>query len=546
MRGTKRLWSAALLLALATGLACGPKQPTSMAPGSASTDTESTDTDRTEAPGTDSSAGEANGPVADAAEDLPADGQPATTAGADAGDGAPAAAEAGNAIADPELTAPGAEDVALTAEAQGADPTAVVESYLQEQQTVEALEEATRREFLELFGPDPLGLATRPENLKYELPLDMNDRVDRWIKYFESDIHERFSTYLSRLGRYGPMIRERLRAAGLPTDLVYLALIESGMNPRAYSRAAAVGIWQFIRGTGRLYGLKVDYWVDERRDPFKSTDAAIAHLSDLYDEFGSWYLAAAAYNAGSGRVRRAIARTGRRDYWDLTRGTSLRRETRNYVPKMIAAAIIAKNPERYGFRNIVAEPPLEFDVASVPDATSMDVLAEAAGTEEEVMRGLNPEYLRYVTPPDREVTIRVPLGKADAFRVNYASIPADKRVTWLIHVVTRGQTLGQIARRYGTSVAALRAANGNVNPRRIQIGQKLVVPRSGAQTTRVASSSGQSTTRAAPGPATVTVRRGDTLWSLARRHGVSTTDLMRWNNLSSSRIHPGDRLTVRR
>ncbi len=526
MRGTNRLWNAALLLALATGLACGTKQPTSMAPGSTSTDAESTD----------------------AADALPADGQPATTAGVDAGQGAPAPAEAGNAASTPELTAPGAdaEDVALTAEAQGADPTAVVEGYLLEQQTMEAMEEATRREFLELFGPDPLGLATHPENLKYELPLDMNDKVDRWIKYFEGDIHERFSTYLSRLGRYGPMIRERLRAAGLPTDLVYLAMIESGLNPRAYSRARAVGIWQFIRGTGRLYGLKVDYWVDERRDPFKSTDAAIAHLSDLYDEFGSWYLAAAAYNAGSGRVRRAIARTGRRDYWDLIRGTSLRRETRSYVPKMIAAAMIAKNPEEYGFRDIVAQPPLEFDVAAVPDATSMDVLAEAAEPEEEVMRELNPEYLRYVTPPDREVTIRVPPGKADAFRVNYASIPADKRGTWLIHVVTRGQTLGQIARRYGSSVAALRAANGNVNPRRLQIGQQLVVPRSGARTTRVASSAGQSTTRTAPGQATVTVRRGDTLWSLARRHGVSTTDLMRWNNLSSSRIHPGDRLTVRR
>jgi len=539
MRGTNRLWNAALLLALATGLACGPKQPTSMAPGSASTDAEESGASTSAPTSAEPSADE------DQADALPAEGQPATAAGVDAGYGAPAAAEAGNAASTP-LTAPGAEHVALTAEAQGADPTAVVEGYLQEQQTMEALEEATRREFLELFGPDPLGLATHPENLKYELPLDMNDKVDRWIKYFESDIHERFSTYLSRLGRYGPMIRERLRAAGLPTDLVYLAMIESGLNPRAYSRARAVGIWQFIRGTGRLYGLKVDYWVDERRDPLKSTDAAIAHLSDLYDEFGSWYLAAAAYNAGSGRVRRAIARTGRREYWDLIRGTSLRRETRSYVPKMIAAAMIAKNPEEYGFRDIVAEPPLEFDVAAVPDATSMDVLAEAAGTEEEVMRELNPEYLRYVTPPDREVTIRVPPGKADAFRVNYASIPADKRVTWLIHVVTRGQTLGQIARRYGTSVAALRAANGNVNPRRIQIGQQLVVPRSGAQTTRVASSASQSSTRAAPGQATVTVRRGDTLWSLARRHGVSTTDLMRWNNLSSSRIHPGDRLTVRR
>ena len=437
-----------------------------------------------------------------------------------------------------------AEDSPPPAAGVDAAPTDGVPATLVEEPSLEALEEATRRAFQEEFGADPLRLATHPDYLKYELPLDMNEKVDRWIRYFQTEIHERFSTYLARLGTYGPMITERLRAAGLPEDLLYLALIESGMNPRAYSRARASGIWQFIRGTGRLYGLRVDYWVDERRDPFKATDAAIAHLSDLYDEFGSWYLAAAAYNAGAGRVRRAIARTGRDDYWALTNGRSLRRETRSYVPKMIAAALISKDPERYGFHHVAPEPPWEFDVVEVPDATSMDVLAEAAEVDEAVIRDLNPEYLRHVTPPDRQVTVRVPVGKADVFRTNYASIPPDKRVTWLIHVVTRGQTLGQIARRYGTSVTAIRAANGNVNPRRLQIGQRLVVPRAAAPT-RVASS-GDRTPQGATGPKTITVRRGDTLWSLARRHGVSTTELMRLNNLNSTTIHPGDRLTVRR
>ena len=541
MRLGSRLWNPALVIALTTGLACGPKQPAATAPGTSA----------------ETASGAAE-PSQDPAAEPPSDGTPAdpaipsrteeTAAGPTETSTSKAPGSDRGGVVTGALTsepaAPSVDDVASAAEAEGMDATMVVEGYLAEQQTVEALEEATRREFLELFGPDPLGLATHPENLKYELPLDTNEKVERWVRYFQSEIHERFSTYLARLGRYGPMIRERLRAAGLPQDLVYLALIESGMNPRAYSRARAVGIWQFIRGTGRIYGLKVDYWMDERRDPFKSTDAAIAHLSDLYDEFGSWYLAAAAYNAGAGRVRRALARTGGDDYWDIAKGRSLRRETRNYVPKMIAAAMIAKDPDTYGFGNVVPEPPLEFDVAEVPDATSMDVLAEAAEAEESVMRDLNPEYLRHVTPPKRRVTVRVPVGKADAFRTNYASIPADKRVTWLIHVVTRGQTLGQIARRYGTSVSALRAANGNVNPRRLQIGQKLVVPRSG-RPTRLASS-GQSTARSTPGPTTVTVRRGDTLWSLARRHGVSTTDLMRWNNLSSTKIHPGDRLTVRR
>ena len=545
MRDGDRLHRAAPALVLAavlalTAAACGPKQGATVAPDTRPPAADQADSPPAEPSSTSGSPGTTSATTKASADE--------TRAAAASGDEAPGPAMAGaEAVSESATTGPSVQRVARAAEAEGLDADVAVESYLQEQQTVEALEEATRREFLELFGPDPLGISTRPENLKYELPLDVNERVDRWVRYFQTDIHERFATYLSRLGRYGPMIREKLRAAGLPQDLIYLALIESGLNPRAYSRARAVGIWQFISGTGRLYGLKVDYWVDERRDPFKSTDAAIAHLSDLYDEFGSWYLAAAAYNAGAGRVRRAIARTGRDDYWALTRGSALRRETRDYVPKMIAASMIAKDPARYGFGAIVPEPPLEFETAEVPDATSMDVLAEAAGVEEEVMRELNPEYLRHVTPPDRRVSIRVPPGRSEAFRVAYAKVPADKRVTWLVHVVTRGQTLGQIARRYGTSVAALQAANGNVNPRRLQIGQQLVVPRSG-RATRVASSAGSSAgaARAADGPTTITVRRGDTLWSIAQRHGVSTTDLMRWNNLNSTRIHPGDQLTVRR
>ncbi len=306
-------------------------------------------------------------------------------------------------------------------------------------------------------------------------------------------------------------------------------------------------MWQFISSTGRTYGLEVSFWLDERRDPFKATDAAIAFLSDLYDEFGSWYLAAAAYNGGPGRVRRGIARTGSEDFWDLSKARTLRRETRNYVPKLIAAALIARNPERYGFRSIEGEEPWEFEVVEVPDATSFDVLAEAAGTDEDMIRKLNPQYPRRVTPPKRAVELRVPKGMGEPFAVNYAAIPPDERVTWLMHTVTRGQTLGHIASRYGTSVAAIRAANGNVNPRRLQIGQQLIIPRSAGSVASRSTSSSSSSPQVASqpsGPRTITVRRGDTLWSLARRHGVSTRDLMSWNNLSSSVIHPGDRLRI--
>lgn len=428
------------------------------------------------------------------------------------------------------------------------DPVVVAAAADEAEQTIEALEESARREFYDLFGGDPLGLAARPVNAgRYEIPLEMNDQVARWIEFFTTDRgRERFAIYLQRAGRYEEMIREKARAAELPEDLLYLAMIESGMNPNAYSRARAVGLWQFIAGTGRAYGLEIGYWMDERRDPFRATDAAIAHLGDLYERFGSWYLAAAAYNAGPGRVSRGIRRTGSEDFWDLSEARVLRSETRNYVPKLLAAATIARNKEAYGFGDVEPYPALEFDVVHVPGATSFDVLADAAEVTEGEIRDLNPQFPRQVTPPDRGVDLRVPPGQAEVFASNYASIPVSERVTWLEHRVTRGQTLGGIANRYGTSVTAIRAANNNVSPRRLQIGQMLVIPRSRAA--RTASASGTVASRPAQpeGPLTVTVRRGDTLWALARQYGTSTQTLIAMNNLGSSVIRPGDRITIRR
>ncbi len=441
------------------------------------------------------------------------------------------------------------EVVVEAAEQRGIDPAPVVEKKHETEDRVDELDVESQREFQRLFGPDPLGLSRNPENAgRYEIPLETNEKVDAWIDYFQNVIPERFGLYLTRAGRYEEMTRRKLRVAGLPQDLLYLALIESGMNANAYSRARAVGMWQFIRGTARLYGLEVSYWVDERRDPEKATDAAIAFLSDLYDEFGSWYLAAAAYNGGPGRIRRGIARTGSTDFWELADRRTLRRETRNYVPKLLAAAIIARDPARHGFGDIRRESPQEYDLVEVPDATSFDVLADAAGTDEARIAALNPQYLRRVTPPDREVTLRVPKGAGLQFAANYAKIPAEERVTWLEHTVTRGQTLSHIAARYGTSVEAIRAANGNVHPRRLQIGQRLIVPRSSA--VALAARTGGATARTSSGsrsegPLRVTVRRGDTLWSIARQYAVSTTQLMRWNNLSSTLIKPGDQLEIR-
>jgi membrane-bound lytic murein transglycosylase D len=417
------------------------------------------------------------------------------------------------------------------------------------QDDVLEFDEADRREFYHIYGSDPLGLSSRAQLAasRSEIPLEMNEHVERWVDFFTTGQgRTRFRIYLERAGAYEEMIRRRLREAGLPEDLLYLALIESGMNPNAYSRAHAVGLWQFIRGTGRLYDLEIGYWLDERRDPFKATDAAVAHLGDLYEEYGSWYLAAAAYNGGPGRVSRGIKRTGSTDFWKLSDARVLRRETRNYVPKLIAATLIAKNPELYGFDDVEPAPPLEFDVVEVPDATSFDVLAESAGTTEDEIRRLNPQYPRRVTPPEMRAEVRVPKGSAAAFVTAYAQVPASERVTWLEHVVTRGQTLSHIADRYGVSITAIRATNNNVNPRRLQIGQKLIIPRSSRARAEVASvaPTPKPAVVSADGSKIVTVQRGDTLWTIARAHGVSTRDLMTMNNLKTSRIYPGDRLTV--
>ena len=471
------------------------------------------------------------------------------------------------------------------------------------------------RAIREMLGGDPMGLVHESEDARV-FRLEMNERVASWVHYFQTAIGERFATYLGRKTRYEPMIRRKLREAGLPQDLIYLSLIESGMNPNAYSRASAVGLWQFIAGTGRQYGLEISYWMDERRDPEKATDAAVRHLKDLYDEFGSWYLAAAGYNGGPNRVRRGLRTVPGATFWDLADRRLLRRETRDYVPKIIAAAMIGHDPARYGFPDPEGETIPEHVKVRVPDATSFDVLAEVAGTDEETINLLNPEFPRDVTPPHREVEVRVPVEGAARFAARYAAVPADERVTWTFHTVQSGHTLGWIGQQYGVSVAALRAANGNLNPRRLQIGQQLVVPRSarasGATIARnsnasplTARTNAEGTTvvtvqrgqtldviaqrygvsvaalRAAngnvnprrlqigqellipgagrragtgsagsasngAGPVTIVVRPGDSLWLIARRHSVSTRDLIEWNRLSSTRIHPGDRLEIRR
>ncbi len=256
--------------------------------------------------------------------------------------------------------------------------------------------------------------------------------------------------WLNRMQRYEPMIRERLAREGLPGDLVYLALIESGFSNTATSRAKAVGMWQFMKGTAKYYDLRVDSWVDERRDPFLATDAAVRHLRDLNARFGSLYLAAAAYNAGSGRVSRGLRRLRPDDsdsipdaaFFRLYDTRLLRRETKDYVPKLIAAAVIAKEPARYGF-TVTAEEPLVYDSIVVPTMTGLDVIARLADTTVAAIRELNPQFLRLATPPAKASVVRLPPGRGPTTIASYAELPPDKRVTFVEHYRRQGRDDGR-------------------------------------------------------------------------------------------------------
>lgn len=400
----------------------------------------------------------------------------------------------------------------------------------------------------------------------FDLPITVNERVQYWMEYFQTRGRERFAAYLSRMGRYEEMIRSELRAREMPEDLIYLAMIESGFSPAATSRAKAVGVWQFMAPTARIFKLEVSRYVDERRDPVRSTQAALSYLQALYDRFGSWYLAAAGYNSGENRIERLLRRhhDGARGddelFWKISK--HLPSETRNYVPKLIAAAILSKYRDRYGFGDVIPEESIAYDVVTVPDATDLGVIARAAGVKVSVIEALNPHFLRGVTPPQREVEVRVPAGRGEEFRVAYAKIPPSERVTRIEHVVRRGETLSGIAKRYRTTVAAIQETNRIRNANSIRAGMTLVIdyaaakgstraaePKRVARTTSSSnagsgSAAGNSGKTPAGSGTIYKVRAGDSLWSIAREHGITVEELRSWNNLRGSRIVPGQELKI--
>jgi len=370
------------------------------------------------------------------------------------------------------------------------------------------------------------------------IPLVRTTTVDQFINYFKTKGKKQFQIWLDRKHEYGGLINEILTEQELPEELVNLAMIESGLNPKAFSRASAAGIWQFIYSTGKIYDLKRDWYVDERRDPIKSTYAACAHLKDLFEEFDHWYLALAAYNSGSGRVHRAMRLHQTSDFWQLH---TLPRETRNYIPYYLAAAIIARNPEEYGFETYSKKrkAPFEFDTVELEKSADLSVLARSAGTSLKTMQYYNPELRQSATPQNGPYTLRIPKGTANKFTANFNALPEVQRFApqYIVHKVRRGESLSTISKKYKVSIHDVAAVNKIRNRHKISIGQKLTIPIRGAY----ASHDGP------PGHIKVvyTVRKGDTLGHIAEDYGTRTGKIRRWNNLAYGQyIYPGQKLVL--
>ncbi|MGC8595961.1 MAG: LysM peptidoglycan-binding domain-containing protein [Candidatus Kryptoniota bacterium] len=389
---------------------------------------------------------------------------------------------------------------------------------------------------------------------KTTIPLVMNEYVEQNIEFFTTRGRWHMQNWIDRAGAYIPEMKKIFKKYGLPEELAYLSMPESGLNPTARSWANAVGLWQFIRSTGSLYGLHANWWYDDRRNPTKATEAAARHLRDLYDYFGDWYLTIAAYNCGSKSVDRAIRRShGSRDFWEIRK--YLPRETRNYVPQFIAVTLIALNPKEYGFSDSVTATPARCDTVRIPDSIDLRVLADATGVSLDTLMSLNPQLVHAVTPPDFDgngFPLNVPEGTAETFLQSYEKIPESAKLSWTFHRTVRGETLYSIARRYGVSLASLKRSNDlSWRTRRVRPGTILVIPvkssyyASERKRKNISPELAEQRFEHRKENARVhIVRRGETLEEIASLYGITVAQLKKNNNLHSSLIRTGMRLRV--
>jgi membrane-bound lytic murein transglycosylase D len=378
------------------------------------------------------------------------------------------------------------------------------------------------------------------KSVRSDLPMVSNEYVYGVLTYLQNRGRGYVDRVLKRIGLYQPIIAEALRKEGLPQDLIYLAAGESAFNPFAISRAGAKGIWQFMLGTGMLYGLKKDRWVDERQNPMKSSQAAARHLKDLYQQFGDWFLAMAAYDSGPLAVQRAIEKTGYADYWTLRKLHALPTETENYVPVFLATLYIAKDPQAYQF-DVQPDPPLESDQVMVSVPTDLRLVAQLIDRPVEDLIKLNPSLLRWTTPAnDAQFVLNLPPGTKDAFEQAIASIPPDKRIWWRAHKVEEGETLSSIAKKFRISAVALGEVNQISRDTPLEQGARLVLPMASGKESSLARVRETGPRRAFR----YRVRPGDTLELIADRFDVTPYQIRRWNNLKSATLAPGKTLRL--
>jgi membrane-bound lytic murein transglycosylase D len=384
------------------------------------------------------------------------------------------------------------------------------------------------------FKPDAALNAQLNAELKTtqsDFPLVVNDYVAGFISYYSNSTsgHAHLVRSLERAGKYKEMVLKALAEEGVPQDLIYLAVMESGFQPQALNaQSGAGGMWQFMPFAG-AYGLARNGWVDERFDPEKSSHAYARYMKTLYDQFGDWYLAMAAYNWGPGNVQRAVMRTGYADFWELYRRNNLPGQTKNYVPGIIAAIIMAKNPGKYGLDKLNPSPPVISDTVTIDYPIDLHLVADLSNAQLPEIVALNPSLLRMSTPQDLSFDLHLPAGTKDAFLDRVKEIPEDKRSTWRFHVVKAGESLDAIAAALHARSAEIAEVNEIKPGESVEDGDELVIPVTAAASTRAQH---------------YTVRSGDTLITVADRFGVSVEDLRSWNHLTSSSVKPGRTLTV--
>ena len=396
-------------------------------------------------------------------------------------------------------------------------------------------------------------VSKRKTSKKWEAPLSklvIEDRpeVQVWVRYFTGRGRDRMKVYLERSHRYLDLMRSILKKEGLPEELIYVAMIESGFSFKAHSRASAVGYWQFIEATGRRYGLKIDGFVDERRDPLLSTQAASRYLKDLYDLFGTWYLAMASYNAGEYRVNRAMMKHYTRDFWHLRNKRSLPRETREYIPKFMAAYLIASKPSQYGFTDLNHRKPIKFESVAVDQPVSLKKISQSINVKHDELKELNPKYVSDYVPvqKSRVSILRVPMGYAEKLtqQVVLASFMDRPKYskTYVYYKVRWGDNLYALAARNRTTVNTIARMNGFSSSKRLRTGQVIKLPRIygvRAPKRRVA-------TLSSPNQKYHKVKKGESLSQIARRYRVSVAQVKTWNNLKQSVIHPYQILRVKK